>query len=95
MDFTIENRIRKNVEDIKTMICNTFLDLIDMVKQIDEIGSMEHKSFYELMKPKRKTTNKPSIKNFYPTLWKKSDDKIIEFMCLPSKVLKDEAKEKL
>ncbi len=38
---------------------------------------MEHKSFYELMKPKRKTSTKPSIKNFYPSLWKKSDDKII------------------
>lgn len=59
------------------MISNTFLDLIDMVKQIDEISSMEHKSFYDLMKPKRKTTSKPSIKNFYPQLWKKSDDKII------------------
>lgn len=53
---------------------------------------MEHKSFYDLMKPKRKATSKPSIKNFYPQLWKKSDDKIIEFMCLPSKVLKEEAK---
>lgn len=29
------------------------------------------------MKPKRKTFQKPTIKNFYPQLWKKSDDKII------------------
>lgn len=71
------------------MLCNTFLDLIDMIKQIDETSSMEHKSFYDLMKPKRKATTKPSIKNFFPQLWKKSDDKIIEFMCLPSKVLRE------
>ena len=53
---------------------------------------MEHKSFYELMKPKRKTSQKSSIKNFYPQIWKKADDKIIEFMCLPVKLLRDEAK---
>ena len=44
------------------------------------------------MKPKRKTTTKTSIKNFFPQLWKKSDDKIIEFMCLPSKVLREDAR---
>lgn len=29
------------------------------------------------MKPKRKTQQKYHIKNYYPQIWKKNDDKII------------------
>ena len=34
------------------------------------------------MKPKRKSVNKYSLKNFYPPCWKKADEKIIQFMYL-------------
>jgi hypothetical protein len=38
---------------------------------------MEHKSFYELMKPKRKHVHKYALKHLYPNFWKKTDEKII------------------
>lgn len=43
---------------------------------------MEHKSFYELMKPKRKQVHKYSLKHIYPAFWKKTDEKIMELLSL-------------
>ena len=88
MDFHIENKIRKNIDELKVTVFNIFIDIIELIKYIDEKGSMEHKSFYELMKPKRKSVHKYILKNFYPQCWKKADEKVIEFMYLSKETLK-------
>ena len=80
--FQMENKIRKNIEELRETIFLIFTDMIEVNQFLDEKGSMEHKSFYELMKPKRKGTQKYGLKNIYPPCWKKADEKIIEFMCL-------------
>lgn len=46
IDFQVENRIRKSIDEIKRTIYNIFLDLIELVQYIDEKGDLEHKSFY-------------------------------------------------
>lgn len=77
------------------MIFTIILDLIELIQYIDEKGSLEHKSFYELMKPKRKPVHKYSLKHIYPTFWKKVDEKIIEFISLKRETLRKDAQEKL
>ena len=46
IDFQVENRIRKSIDEIKRTIYNIFLDLIELVQYIDEKGDLERKSFY-------------------------------------------------
>ena len=46
IDFQVENRIWKSIDEIKRTIYNIFLDLIELVQYIDEKGDLEHKSFY-------------------------------------------------
>jgi hypothetical protein len=42
------------------------------------------------MKPKKKHKNITSIKNLFPIIWKKVDDKIFEFYHLKNEVLREE-----
>ena len=42
------------------------------------------------MKPKKKHKNIVHIKNFFPILWKRIDDKILEFISLSNQILKGE-----
>jgi len=53
-----------------------------LMKYIDESSCSKHKSFYEIMKPKKKHKNVNNIKNLYPALWKKDDEKVFQFMAL-------------
>lgn len=47
------------------------------------------------MKPKRKHVHKYSLKHIYPDFWKKSDEKIKEFLCLKRQALRKDAQQKL
>jgi len=51
--------------------------MIQLMKYIEECSCSKHKSFYELMKPKKKHKNVSNIKNLFPIIWKKADDKIL------------------
>ena len=42
------------------------------------------------MKPKKKHKNITSIKNLFPIIWKKVDDKIFEFYDLKNEILREE-----
>ena len=56
------------------MIINMFFELITLMKYIEDASSTKHRSFYELMKPKKKHKNSYTIKCTFPTIWKKVDD---------------------
>ena len=66
------------------------------MKYIEESSCAKHKSFYESMKPKKKHKNIFNIKNVFPIIWKRVDDKVIEFISLNVDTLKnEEARNKL
>lgn len=88
MEGSIQMTLFKNIEDIKNLIINIFLELIQLMKYIEESSCAKHRSFYELMKPKKKHKNVYNIKNLFPIIWKKVDDHIIEFVSLSQETLK-------
>jgi hypothetical protein len=82
MEGTVQRNLFRNIEEIKNTIIGVFLELIQLMRYIEEASSSKHRSFYELMKPKKKPKGHNSIKNTYPTLWKKHDDHFTELMYL-------------
>lgn len=81
--------IFKNCEDIKNLIVNIFLELIQLMKKIEDCSCLKYKaSFYELMNPKRKHKNISNIKSNFPAFWKGVDDKIREFIEIKTELLK-------
>ncbi len=88
LEQALENRIRASIDQIKCSIREIFLELFELMRHIDSIGSMEQRSFYDLMKSKRKGSNKIRLKNFYPGCWKKADEHLLRFLDLKKEILK-------
>ncbi len=88
MESNLQRLLFKDIEDIKDLILNIFLEMIQLMKFIEESSCAKHRSFYELMKPKKKHKNVYNIKNFFPMVWRKVDDHIFEFMSLGVETLK-------
>jgi hypothetical protein len=91
VDFLLETKLRHNSLIIKDKLVDVFVRILKLIKEIDEIASRKHHSFYELMNPHRKC-QEWRLNSFYPELLKRIDDRIIEFYRM-EKI--SEAREKL
>ena len=92
--FDFENKLRHNAHLMKEFILDVFFTILELLKELDEMDSKQHKSFFELFPShKNSSSQEPKLCLLF-NLWLKGiDDKVIEFYYISN--LRDTAREKL